>query len=252
MCAFWIYFVARWTRAEDDVLRGGGGIRELSELLGRSYSAVRQRRRLLGLTEPAVRYSVNSGFFGSWSSEMAYVLGFVFADGYVSSDRGYLRIEIGDRGHLELLASYLGDHVVRRRGTRDIYYVMVYSRDLVRDLQALGAVQNKSLVMVFPDVPREYFWDFVRGYFDGDGSVSIVRGCLRVAFHCGSLSFVSSLMSELESRGYLLSLESIPKVSVLYRLNVLTGSFRSFYDDLYTGGPCLYRKQEVFRRFFGE
>ncbi len=183
---------------------------------------------------------------------MAYVLGFVFADGYVSSDRGYLRIEIGDRGHLELLASYLGDHVVRRRGTRDIYYVMVYSRDLVRDLQALGAVQNKSLVMDFPDVPREFFWDFVRGYFDGDGSVSIVRGCLRVAFHCGSLSFVTALRFELESRGYTLSLEEIPKVSVLYRLNVLTGSFRSFYADLYTGGPFLDRKQEVFRRFYGE
>mgnify|MGYP001951021411 CR=1 FL=1 len=59
-------------------------------------------------------------------------------------------------------------------------------------------------------MPMEYLADFVRGYFDGDGSVFYVRYLstkdkkqrneLRSSFTCGSRDFLQELMSVLNER----------------------------------------------------
>lgn len=42
------------------------------------------------------------------------------------------------------------------------------------DLSKHGCVPNKSLILKFPTtLPNELVNDFIRGYFDGDGSVYI-------------------------------------------------------------------------------
>ena len=38
-----------------------------------------------------------------------------------------------------------------------------------------GCVPNKTKIITLPDVPNKYLPDFVRGYLDGDGSVSLCR-----------------------------------------------------------------------------
>lgn len=45
------------------------------------------------------------------------------------------------------------------------------SRHLCSSLEKLGAVRNKSLVLEFPDISEELYSHFLRGYYDGDGSV---------------------------------------------------------------------------------
>ena len=47
----------------------------------------------------------------------------------------------------------------------------MYSKHMCETLENLGAVRNKSLVLEFPDIPKELYSHFVRGYYDGDGSV---------------------------------------------------------------------------------
>lgn len=44
---------------------------------------------------------------------------------------------------------------------------------MCEDLSKLGAIQNKSLILKFPDkiIPEKFMRDFIRGYFDGDGCV---------------------------------------------------------------------------------
>jgi intein/homing endonuclease len=37
----------------------------------------------------------------------------------------------------------------------------------------MGMVPNKSLVLKFPDIPKEMYRHFIRGYFDGDGSLCL-------------------------------------------------------------------------------
>ncbi len=53
------------------------------------------------------------------------------------------------------------------------YRIQIGSKEMFNDLQNLGLLPAKSLVLKFPDIPSSYFKDFVRGYFDGDGCISL-------------------------------------------------------------------------------
>ena len=64
----------------------------------------------------------------------------------------------------------------------------------------LGIIPRKSLKIKFPNnkkVPDKYLKHFVRGYFDGDGSISKSK---RVDFTCGSRVFLIGLRKILESK----------------------------------------------------
>ena len=43
------------------------------------------------------------------------------------------------------------------------------------DLNKHGCIQNKSLVLQFPTISNSLIPHFIRGYFDGDGSVFILN-----------------------------------------------------------------------------
>lgn len=47
----------------------------------------------------------------------------------------------------------------------------MYSAHICRSLTNLGVVKNKSLVLEFPDISPNLYSHFLRGYFDGDGSL---------------------------------------------------------------------------------
>jgi intein/homing endonuclease len=51
------------------------------------------------------------------------------------------------------------------------YQLILYSKHLFQRLLALGGFRRKSKKVGFPQIPTQYLSDFIRGYFDGDGSV---------------------------------------------------------------------------------
>ncbi len=69
------------------------------------------------------------------------------------------------------------------------------------DLNRLGLHQRKSLTMIFPDVPEKYMRHFIRGCWDGDGSVFISGGKMNASYTCGSLRFIERLVQELYKVG---------------------------------------------------
>ena len=117
------------------------------------------------------KYKLNENFFSPWSPEMAYVLGFWYADGNMRRSKSY---RIGffsvDYDHLAGIAELFssGSSVLLNRGC---YELTVRSKKLFYDLYSLGGRPAKSTSLVFPSVADEYMGDFIRGYFDGDGSV---------------------------------------------------------------------------------
>jgi hypothetical protein len=63
----------------------------------------------------------------------------------------------------------------------------------------LGGTENKSLTLEFPEVPKEYLPDFIRGYFDGDGSIMRLKNNrVNSAFTCGSKKFLIKLHQALK------------------------------------------------------
>jgi DNA-binding transcriptional regulator WhiA len=119
--------------------------------------------------------SINSFIFNKIDTEeKAYWLGFIFADGYVSSETKFeLSLGLKDLEHLEKFKTFLN-----YKGKIYIDYkvgrcrLMFQDSQIVKDLKIIGCINNKSLVLEFPILDEILQNHFIRGYFDGDGYIS--------------------------------------------------------------------------------
>lgn len=115
------------------------------------------------------------------SEEKAYWLGFIFADGYISSSplregvKSIYQFEISlgikDIEHLNKFKKFIEfkkDIITDKSRCRFI----VANKHLWTTLNELGCTPNKSLSLKFPNIPQNLVKHFIRGYFDGDGCIS--------------------------------------------------------------------------------
>lgn len=142
---------------------------------------------------------------------MAYVLGFWFADGYMRHDRSYrIVITSNDRKILiDIKRVMKSSHPLRRRRDDDSWTLAIHSKHLYMKLTQLGGLRRKSRIITFPSVPQKFLRDFIRGYFDGDGSVFFIKYVrtkdkritreLRTNFTSGSRKFLEQLMNILNA-----------------------------------------------------
>lgn len=124
-------------------------------------------------------YSVNEDYFENIDNqEKAYWLGLLYADGYNSEERGYVRFGQAKKDK-ELVYKFKNileaEHPVvfneRHGKVQDFYQISVSSVKLSKDLARHGCMQNKTFKTEFPNIPEELYSHFIRGYFDGDGSI---------------------------------------------------------------------------------
>lgn len=121
------------------------------------------------------RYKLNVNYFDEIDShEKAYVLGFLYADG---SNRGDGITFTQDAERIDILENIkkaLDSEAPIREQVPGHFVLELFSDKIVRDVERLGVVRNKSLVLQFPTnelVPEEFMSSFILGYFDGDGCI---------------------------------------------------------------------------------
>lgn len=170
------------------------------------------------------RKLVNENFFKSWSPKMAYILGLIYADGtiedvYSSSRAYYTQITSKDKKYLEKIKKSLGSNhnlYIRKPHSSIIqgkiiqsakhYYLRIGNKIIYADLVKIGLTPRKSLTMRLPKIPKQYLEFFLRGYFDGDGSiVSYIpkrRLSINVSlvFTSGSNTFLTQLAETLKRK----------------------------------------------------
>ena len=129
----------------------------------------------------------NENIFDSIDTEeKAYWLGFIWADGYISSkDNTFeIKLSIHDINHLYKFNSFM-QHNKNNVKTQQISFKgktflvcrwSIVNKHLHKVLNNYGCVPNKSLTLEFPN-PKIFKNDglirhFIRGYFDGDGCIS--------------------------------------------------------------------------------
>jgi len=155
---------------------------------------------------PQQFFDINENFFSSWSPEMAYVLGLVITDGCISRT-GAVSLSMNDRSLLVKVKKAMrsAHKIIPSKHQKGLYYYSFAREKLVKDLKKLCVVPRKSLIVKFPKVPEAYLPDFIRGIFDGDGSVFYDKRRpnfpLRSKFVSGSEDFIEGLQSCLESLG---------------------------------------------------
>lgn len=160
-------------------------------------------------------YKLNHQFFKTIDDEeKSYWLGFIYADGYVATKGSYIGISLSrrNREHLNKFARTLHtdypikDYMVSHGYKEGTAYcrLLVCSDTMKKDLCNKGVLTNKSLRLTFPSlqvVPVELLNHFIRGYFDGDGSLSNYKRNHQKNFSikiCGTYEFLDSIKSHLE------------------------------------------------------
>jgi|GEM_PF-343442 len=151
-------------------------------------------------------YNIDEEFFSKWSPEMAWVLGLLFTDGSVGKNRVILTSV--DLALLEKVKRHLKStkpiikYPQGYNKSKYLYHFGLYREKMREDLDRLGLIPQKSLTMRFPDVPQQYIRHFIRGCWDGDGSVYLERkDKLRANFVSGSKKFITRIVLELYKIG---------------------------------------------------
>ena len=159
--------------------------------LGKKFGISRQsvywllRRREVVIRPQTVcqrKYSLDETFFDKIDSEeKAYFLGFLYADGsnYEKRNEITLTLQERDKHILDTFSGFINNgrslYYYVGKGNRVNYYrLSINSKHMSQRLAELGCMQRKTFKLEFPDFLREdLIHHFIRGYFDGDGTVGI-------------------------------------------------------------------------------
>jgi len=204
---------------------------------------------------------------------MAYVLGFFAADGYITvNKRGgqFWCIQITDRKLLESIKKEIGaNHKISARlpkklGENVLYRLQIGSIEMCDDLRKLGFYERKTKSLAIPNIPKKYFSDFVRGYFDGDGNIwqgkihknrKTKLRVLKLVFTSCSYEFIKELHTRLLSFGLKGGCIYRPQNRQFCRLQFSTINALKLYDFMYNrsikdfNGLYLERKKKIFEKF---
>ena len=128
--------------------------------------------------------NLNYNFLKIETEDQAYWLGFIYADGCVINtnvkNRVKYELSIGlkesDYDHLVKFKDFMGsDKNIAYRKISKSYRISINSKILIENIINIGIIPNKTyntqIECLLDSVPSEFYKDFVRGYFDGDGHI---------------------------------------------------------------------------------
>lgn len=206
-------------------------------------------------------YNYNENAFAVVNEESAYWAGFIMADGHIESYMRYgsnvanLKVKITlsnkDIDHLHKFNKFLGDNIkihdnkVTLRGKEHIMStIKVANKKLCNDLINVFSIplKDKSCNELIPNIPKEYIPHFIRGYFDGDGSVMITKNKLQITL-LGGEDFLKQVRSFINV-GYIRK----DTYSKVFRLEIYSkDECKQFLEYIYNNHSiCLDRKFEKY------
>ena len=191
------------------------------------------------------KYQIDESVFNNIDTqEKAYWLGFLMADGYNHEDINSvsLRLHYKDKDVLEKFKVFLKTdtpiHVYERGPSKDKIYcdLTINSYILSEQLSKLGCVQGKTYTLEFPKIPDNLYSHFIRGFFDGDGCISIIpRKNRREGSKQYQLNFVGKESVLIEIQNIICNNTNVTKTKLRHRKN-------SFAKSISWGGKIVCKR----------
>lgn len=146
--------------------------------------------------------TVNSDFFRTMSPELAYILGLWITDG-CAYERGSYSIGLKDKDVIEWVAKTIGYknkiwEITEKLNTSKRYYIQFTNQAVKEVFDHYGIVPKKSFITQIPDIPKEFMPHFMRGVFEGDGSIGKYKWSYSVSIVGASEEFIKGVKSVLE------------------------------------------------------
>lgn len=189
-------------------------------------------------------------YFSVESENMAWILGFLASDGTIGLKNNRIKIGLSaiDKEILEKIKQEISiENKITEYITNKGYEVVELSWTCAqhkKDLAKYGIIPQKTYYLTPPyKLNEKYFLDFLRGYFDGDGSISH-KSSGGITFSIGSCAkeILEWFVENLEKQ------YNIPKVKILedhrnkntyYYFCYSTNSSKQLYKLLYKNPDSL-------------
>ncbi|OGY08197.1 MAG: hypothetical protein A2700_00360 [Candidatus Blackburnbacteria bacterium RIFCSPHIGHO2_01_FULL_44_64] len=142
-----------------------------------------------------------------WCANLAYAIGLIAADGCLSNDGRHIELTSKDKEQIQTFSRALGlknSIGLKKSGYNllgNYFRIQFGNVKFYRFLLEIGLFPNKSKTLGPLKIPPLYFADFLRGYLDGDGNISVAKHPqsrlpqLRVRFSSASLLYLEWLRS---------------------------------------------------------
>jgi len=154
-----------------------------------------------------------------WNKNLAYAIGLFTADGCLYSDRRHLEFNSKDKEQVKRFRECLNlDNKITKKARsnekiKKYYRVQFGDVQFYKFLESIGLKSRKSLILEKVNIPSEFFSDFLRGLFDGDGTFGEFRHPesqypqLRLRFASASKQFIrwlyQEIKKELDTKGFI-------------------------------------------------
>lgn len=198
------------------------------------------------------------------TEEKAYWLGFLYADGNISSNGHRLEVilAIKDVDHLEKFRKFLNletkVRIAKNSGKGEfIARLSVRNKNIWTQLNNKGCVPKKSLILQFPNenvfANKNLIYDFIRGYCDGDGCLSMRKYKTKIktdVSFVGTEMFLVGLEKFLNIKGYVGSKNSKNYDNKAFELKYASVKARKVARLLYENSNIyLDRKYKIYENF---
>lgn len=207
------------------------------------------------------KYTVNENYFSKLNEQKAYWLGVMYADGNVSTNNknstGRIVLSSTDKNWLIDFSKHI-DYTgpireeVHKKFKKSVWKITIDSRKMYDDLVKLGCVPRKSLIIEFPNINKDLYNHFIRGYFDGDGSVTICKNLkdsnwkiLKASICSGSEKFIDQLSKILPIKN-----KRYYKGKRIFEIKMSLNDSVSLYNFMYKNSTVfLERKYSKFNEY---
>lgn len=158
------------------------------------------------------KLNVNTDFFYKNNEVSNYILGYWLADGCIMNKSGgyYFSMVSNDMDILMRIKEEMNIKTKIYNNSNNALELRVGNKKLVENMLDLGCEYRKTHTIEFDsfDIKDEFFYDFLRGYFDGDGN--LVKGITKMdgtksvinAKFTGCENIIKSLDKILKSKGF--------------------------------------------------
>lgn len=218
-----------------------------------SSSAIRGLlvRRGVQMRSRGKQSNFNENYFDIIDDEhKAYWIGFIYADGNLTGNR--LRIEIQSKD-VEIINNIKTDLnstnkiIIAKNEKKNNRAIGFCSDKMAADLNKYGVIENKTFKLKeIPNIPYPLIRHFIRGYFDGDGTVYIDsrHNSLRIGFY-GTKDFLASIQIHLHKE-LGTSVNLIYKKTGCWLLSYAKQSdIKKIYDYLYADADLFLKRKKL-------
>ncbi len=154
-------------------------MKPVAKKFGVSNSFMWKTLKQSGINTKRDTYTVEENYFEKIDTrDKAYILGLLFSDGTLNSKYPQIKLKLTDLDLVQQVKTKLNyggklhEHVPENPKHKKNLALIITNTKMHKDLQKLGMKFRKTFDCQYPTCLNGFDSDFLRGFFDGDGSIS--------------------------------------------------------------------------------